>query len=147
MPIEYKVGDLFEAEEQALAHGCNCAGAMGKGIALIFKKRYPTMYKEYKKRCLEGKFQLGDVFVWEENGRTIFNLATQARPGPYASLEAIETSFQRMVQLAETKQITHIAMPQIGAGLGGLDWGAVKAVIEQVGSETEINLIVYELNR
>ena len=30
------------------AHGCNCAGAMGKGIAVQFKSKYPDMYLEYK---------------------------------------------------------------------------------------------------
>lgn len=31
------LGDLFEASEAALAHGCNCQGSMGAGIAVEFK--------------------------------------------------------------------------------------------------------------
>jgi O-acetyl-ADP-ribose deacetylase (regulator of RNase III) len=36
MPIEFVIGDLFvnRFQAQALAHGCNCQGAMGAGIAM-----------------------------------------------------------------------------------------------------------------
>lgn len=44
--------DLFEISNYA--HGCNCAGAMGKGIALQFKDKFPKMYLEYKRRCKEA---------------------------------------------------------------------------------------------
>jgi hypothetical protein len=30
MPARFVKGDLFAADLPALAHGCNCAGAMGK---------------------------------------------------------------------------------------------------------------------
>ena len=31
MPVIERSGDLFDPPEPALAHGCNCAGAMGRG--------------------------------------------------------------------------------------------------------------------
>jgi O-acetyl-ADP-ribose deacetylase (regulator of RNase III) len=36
MPIEFITGDLFvnRFQAQALAHGCNCQGSMGAGIAM-----------------------------------------------------------------------------------------------------------------
>ena len=41
-------GDIFSISGiSCYAHGCNCAGAMGKGIALQFKKRFPQMYLQY----------------------------------------------------------------------------------------------------
>ena len=40
-------GNIFKlAGVHAYAHGCNCAGAMGRGIAVQFKERYPEMYPE-----------------------------------------------------------------------------------------------------
>jgi hypothetical protein len=50
---------------------------MGKGIAVEFKARFPRMYSEYKQRCADGRFRLGDVFTWHEAGMTVFNLGTQ----------------------------------------------------------------------
>lgn len=60
------------------AHGCNCAGAMGKGIALDFKVRFPKMYEEYKVRCKNGTFSLGDVFVYSSPPFTVFNLGHES---------------------------------------------------------------------
>jgi O-acetyl-ADP-ribose deacetylase (regulator of RNase III) len=71
-------GDIFSLEGVSnFAHGCNCAGAMGKGIALQFKTKYPKMYKEYKALCQEGLFLLGDIFIYKYETGTIFNLGTQ----------------------------------------------------------------------
>jgi len=38
MAVQYLTGDLFANmhKAQALAHGCNCKGSMGKGIATGF---------------------------------------------------------------------------------------------------------------
>ena len=56
-------GDIFSISGiSCYAHGCNCAGAMGKGIALQFKKRFPQMYLQYRKKCLQNQFHPGDVF-------------------------------------------------------------------------------------
>ena len=53
-------GDIFRLEGvTSYAHGCNCAGAMGKGIAVSFKQRLPEMYAEYKELCRNGQFKPG----------------------------------------------------------------------------------------
>jgi O-acetyl-ADP-ribose deacetylase (regulator of RNase III) len=46
MPIQNVRGDLFDNAHhvQAFAHGCNCQGSMGAGIAKTFRSRYPEMY-------------------------------------------------------------------------------------------------------
>ena len=82
MPIQYVSGDLFENvyEVQAFAHGCNCQGAMGAGIATGFRERYPEMYAQYLAMCKAEprQFNLGDVFLWREQGKpSVFNLGTQ----------------------------------------------------------------------
>ena len=72
MPIKYTSGDMFFNRDnvQAFAHGCNCQGAMGAGIAVAFKKHYPEMYTEYRRRCKAKprEFNLGDAFLWKEKG-------------------------------------------------------------------------------
>ena len=52
-------GDIFRIEGvSSYAHGCNCAGAMGKGIAVQFKDKYPDMYLEYKKTSFAPEMYL-----------------------------------------------------------------------------------------
>ncbi|HEX2908790.1 MAG TPA: macro domain-containing protein [Phototrophicaceae bacterium] len=145
MPLEYRQGDLFAAGDlNAFAHGCNCAGVMGKGIALEFKRRYPRMYEEYRQRCLRGQFDLGDVFTWSENSLTIFNLATQSKPGSIAQLVAIETALRSMTALGENLHLEKIGLPRIGAGLGQLNWELVKAAIERVAASTTVTLVIFD---
>jgi O-acetyl-ADP-ribose deacetylase (regulator of RNase III) len=145
MPTRFLKGDLFHhGELQALAHGCNCAGAMGKGIAVEFRARYPEMYAEYKKRCEDGRFKLGDVFAWAEGGLTIFNLGTQATWRTKADIGAIGTSVRAMIRLAEERGIEKIGLPRIGAGLGGLPWEPIRTLLDEIGNETTVALIVFE---
>src|SRR5262245_30745605 len=81
MPVEFVSGDpvanRFKA--QALAHGCNCQGSMGAGIAKGFRDRYPAMYEEYRRCKAEyRRFNLGDAWLWKSDGRPwVFNLGTQ----------------------------------------------------------------------
>ena len=142
--LEY--GDIFKLPNvDGLGHGCNCAGAMGKGIALTFKKKYPQMYLAYRKRCQNGQFVLGDVFVWENSSPTIFNLATQKHWRGKAEVWAIEASLSKMFGIAEQKSLARLAIPRIGAGLGGLDWELVKNSISKIGNGySTVHLIVVE---
>ena len=82
MPIEYVSGDLFVNRygAKALAHGCNCQGSMGAGVATGFRDRYPDMYAEYRRKCKAEprQFNLGDAWLWKANDRPwVFNLGTQ----------------------------------------------------------------------
>jgi O-acetyl-ADP-ribose deacetylase (regulator of RNase III) len=145
MPVVFTKGDLFATEGlTAYAHGCNCAGAMGAGIAIEFRKRWPRMYEEYALRCADRRFQLGDVFVWSEDGATIYNLGTQAHWRKKAQIPALARALRAMTTLATNAGIERIGLPRIGAGLGGLDWVRVKRVLAEVGAETPVKLEVFE---
>jgi O-acetyl-ADP-ribose deacetylase (regulator of RNase III) len=145
MPATFVGGDLFAyAGLDALAHGCNCAGAMGKGIALEFKRRFPKMYAEYKALCASGQFRLGGVFVWRGSEAIVFNLGTQRSWRSPADSSAIESALREMCQLAERMGLSRVGLPRIGSGLGGLPWSDVRTIIERVSALTTIELVVFE---
>jgi len=146
MSVIYTKGNIFLLNKEviAFAHGCNCAGSMGKGIAVTFRKKWPEMYQEYKRRCSKKQFKLGDVFYWQEEGYQIFNLGTQKHWRSKAELNAIKKAITTMLTLAEQQAIRTIALPKIGAGLGGLNWQVVKDAIQQIAEQTQITLIVVE---
>jgi O-acetyl-ADP-ribose deacetylase (regulator of RNase III) len=144
MPVLFTKGDLFATPGlSAFAHGCNCAGAMGAGVAVEFKRRWPRMFDEYAARCADGRFGLGDVFVWNEGEETVFNLGTQAHWKEKARIPALVKSLGRMVELAELAGIERVGLPRIGAGLGGLDWPRVKKVLQEVGGPAKVTLVVF----
>ena len=117
---------------------------MGKGIAVEFRRRFPAMYEEYRARCADGRFGLGDVIAWSADGRTVFNLGTQKTWRTKAKLADVETALRAMVTLAELDRIAEIGMPRIGAGLGALPWTDVRAAIERIGAATAVTLVVFE---
>ena len=139
-------GDIFEVENvHSYAHGCNCAGAMGRGIAAQFKERYPAMYKEYYRLCKEGKFRPGDVYDYDYGNGHIYNLGTQETWQTKAKLEYIADALEKMLTLAEKDQVSAIALPAIGAGLGGLKWEDVKVTIKDVARyHPSVDLFVVE---
>jgi O-acetyl-ADP-ribose deacetylase (regulator of RNase III) len=145
MPTTLVKGDLFQTEGlRAYAHGCNCAGAMGAGVAVAFKKRWPRMFEEYTARCADGRFRLGDVFVWNEGDEVVYNLATQEHWKTKARLPALARALRKAVALAEHAGVERIGLPRIGAGLGGLEWPRVKSVLNEIGGETKVTLVVFE---
>lgn len=139
-------GDIFHIPDvNNYAHGCNCAGAMGKGIAVTFKEKFPRMYQEYKQLCRNKQFTPGDVFMYNYGGGMVFNLGTQQSWTTKATIEAVATSLEKMLQLAKENQVDKIALPKIGAGLGKLDWDDVKQVIDrQAAAYPGITLFVVE---
>lgn len=145
MAFRMVTGDLFDLGLPALGHGCNCVGAMGAGIAVEFKRRYPRMYLEYRRRCQHGRFQLGDIFVWEEPDLVIYNLATQPVPRPSATLAAIDTSVRAALADAQQRGLPRLGVPRIGAGLGGLDWNDVKDVLADAGGGSPVELVAVSL--
>jgi len=145
MPAVFTKGDLFAAPEiRAYAHGCNCAGAMGAGIAIEFKRRWPRMFDEYAARCADRRFGIGDVFVWSEGEHTIFNLGTQEHWRKKAQIPALVKSLTKMLELASLAGIERVGVPRIGAGLGGLDWARAKKVMVETAAESKVTMLVFE---
>ncbi|NIG53536.1 macro domain-containing protein [Chitinophaga sp. Cy-1792] len=139
-------GDIFQLPEtKNYAHGCNCAGAMGKGIAVAFKEKFPEMYLSYKQLCKTGNFKPGDVFTYKYQDGYVFNVGTQKSWTTPATLDTVTQGLDKMMKEATTAGVDNIALPRIGAGLGKLDWEEVKRVINHIGDAyPHIDLYVVE---
>lgn len=139
-------GDIFSIPNvTSYAHGCNCAGAMGKGIALQFREKFPAMYTEYRELCANGTFRVGDVFDYDYGQGHVYNLGTQVTWRTKAKLEYIKSAVEKMMTLAEASGIRRIALPAIGAGLGGLRWDDVKELLNNAAAfHPSVDLFVVE---
>ncbi len=148
MPARFVSGDIFSTPpEVALAHGCNCAGAMGKGIAVEFKRRWPQMYEQYKLLCKAGEFVCGEVFRWTDpaTGRVIFNLGIQRTWRTKATKEAVAASLSQMIAIADGDGIRTARLPMIGAGLGGLNADDVKEMLVEYSRDSAVvELVICE---
>lgn len=145
--ITYVTGDLFTTPGlYALAHGVNCVGVMGKGIAAQFKARWPAMHWEYQRVCRRGDLAPGGIHVWRMGGRPkVYNLATQKGLGAQASLVAIREAMVKMLQHAEANGVKRIGMPRVGCGIGGLAWADVGLVIADVAQRSPVEIVAVSL--
>jgi O-acetyl-ADP-ribose deacetylase (regulator of RNase III) len=139
------VGDLFDADADALAHGINCKGAMAAGIAAEFARRYPRMEKQYVERCQLDLIRPSSYFFWAGDRPLVYNLATQMFPGSDARLTWVKRSVDAMLTHARGVGIQSIAMPRIGCGIGGLQWEDVSMVIKELAESSPIDVNVYSL--
>lgn len=141
MKIIYKAGDLLEAPERAICHGCNAQGKMGAGIAVPIKKRYPIAFEAYRStyEAQGNRLHLGQVItVVCPDGRTVFNAVTQEfygrEPGRvYVSYDAVAQAIGHIDAWADEQNAVArpvVAFPKIGAGLANGDWERLAAIIE-----------------
>lgn len=142
-------GDIFASDEKIIAHGCNCIGLMGAGIARTIKNRYPEVYEAYYDECNKGKFIPGSVLpvICHNEDRIIVNLGTQLQPGADATFHRLKLSFDNMFMRMSMKGLTRVAMPLIGCGIGGLE---VPEFIDALNdcldnAESPITVAVYRL--
>lgn len=138
-------GDLFGALEpgDSIAHGANCKGLMGAGVAAPIHDRYPLNYAVYRFLCDSGKFVPGDCLVVPDGEHTVFNLATQYYPGPDAQYEYIRKAAFNMYWQAVNRGITKIKTVRMGAGIGGLDWDRVADILRDTGDDSIVLDVYY----
>lgn len=123
-------GDLFLSGAPAIGHGVNCRGVMGAGIAKVFRAEYPEMYQKYKSLCERGLLTPGNTWPWQDaSGLVIYNMASQDEPGANARLEWLARTASRVLVNADARKFDRVAIPQIGCGIGGLEWDDVEEVL------------------
>lgn len=146
--IEFKTGNILEANVDALVNTVNCVGIMGRGIALQFKNMFPDNFKAYAAACNRNEVQPGKMFVFETgefSPRYIINFPTKRHWKGKSRVEDIEAGLIDLVRVINHRNIRSIAIPPLGAGLGGLDWSDIRprivTALEQVAS---VSATIYE---
>lgn len=136
-------GDLFTLFEngdvEAIGHGANCQSIMGAGIALQVKKRYPEAYYGDLFSPLSPVQKLGNYS--SNKMQTIFNFYTQFEPGPNANYIWIKSCLRKF----NHQYIgTHLGLPQIGCGIGGLNWGIVREIVQRELTDCNVTVAIYK---
>lgn len=146
MASELRQGNLFDCatEVQTLVNTVNTRGVMGKGLALEFRQRYPAMYKDYRRRCREGRVRVGEPYLYAAQHPWVLNFPTKDDWRRPSRLEWIEAGLQYFVEHYAEWGITSIAFPQLGAQLGGLPWEAVRPLMQRYLDPLPIRVLIVE---
>jgi O-acetyl-ADP-ribose deacetylase (regulator of RNase III) len=167
--VQYRHGDLLSHKGRFVMHGCNAQGVMGSGVAKEIRATYPLAYTKYREKYEEeNKLVMGSVVAVDCGRHVIFNAITQEFFGKdgrrYVDYSAISTalvSINKLINDAkrefegnrfaqqsrgygwtpfEEEEPIELAMPLIGAGLGGGDWGIISNILSQ---DYEFQPVVY----
>jgi O-acetyl-ADP-ribose deacetylase (regulator of RNase III) len=151
MSIRIVKGNLFSSTANVIAHGVNCRGAFGSGVAGQIRKRWPEVYRAYLTKHTDDGWVLGDLQVVDLEGsnQKIANLATQQGYGytnnVYVDYKALRLSMAKLFKHCHDCGYS-IAMPKIGAGLAGGDWTTIYGIIsEEAEKYPDLDIKIYAL--
>lgn len=147
--IKLRAGDILKADAEALVNTVNCVGIMGRGIALQFKNAFPANFRAYALACEDGKVQPGKMFVYDTdsftNPRYIINFPTKRHWKGKSRIEDIDSGLVALARELTERRIKSVAIPPLGAGLGGLDWSDVRPRIEAALRDLpNLDVLIYE---
>lgn len=149
--IKFVKGNFFDFKADIRINTVNCVGAMGAGVALQFKIKYPEMNKEYIKACNDGTIQIGRPHVWTNNdffnqdeNVIIINFPTKLHWKNPSEYEYVERGLLWLSNFLINHQGKTITVPALGCGHGGLDWVIVKEMIVKYLSNLDMTILVFE---
>ena len=98
MPTTYVRGNIFESPAETLVNTVNTVGVMGKGIAYEFKRLYPEMFREYRDLCERGSLQIGALYLYRTDHKSVLNFPTKKHWRSPSQPEYIEEGLKTFVR-------------------------------------------------
>jgi O-acetyl-ADP-ribose deacetylase (regulator of RNase III) len=124
--LEVRTGDLFTSGARTLVNPVNTAGVMGAGLAAEFRRRFPDLDADYRRRCAAGQLRLGQPYLYRTSaGVQVINFPTKGHWRQPSQLADLDQGLAYLVAHAADWQLGSVAVPTLGAGLGGLSWELV----------------------
>lgn len=128
-----------------MIHGANCYHTMGAGLAKQVRNNFLCAYhadlntvKGVEEKV--GLYSIGYFLDGEqEEPLYIINAYTQFKTGEDARYAAVKEAFQSL-DMAFGNGCTFL-IPTIGCGIGGLDWGMTKQLINEATPNLDLVLI------
>ncbi len=143
-------GDILLTKADAIAHGVAPNDDFATGLAHSLREQWPGMYKDFRHYCQTQHPKAGGTWIWSgPGGKRIINLMTQEaayghgeKPGR-ATIESVNHALRELKKLIEHEKLGSIAIPRLATGVGGLEWEAVKPLIQKHLSDVGVPVIVY----
>lgn len=111
----------------------NCAGAMGAGLALEFRRRWPRMYYAYRRVCEARLLAPGGLWVWQSSDTpTILCAATKDHWRGRSDVRWVKSCIDEIYHYVVELPPGRLSVPTLGCGLGGLAYEDVRPLLEKL---------------
>lgn len=129
--LEFVSTSLLDSPAQTLVNPVNTVGVMGKGLAAEFKRRYPAMFLEYRRRCAAKQLSVGELHLYKAVDKWVLNFPTKEHWRQPSQLAWVLRGLECFVATFAAEGISSVAFPMLGCGAGGLDWRVVEPVMRR----------------
>lgn len=147
MPYKELRGNIFASPADALVNTVNCVGAMGKGIALEFRRRFPAMFEEYQDLCERNQLKPGQIWPYKKSTPFVFNFAIKNDWHFPSRVEWIEECLTKFVEHRQHLGVSSVAFPWMGAMNGGIPVNTIKTLMRQyLSAIPDLDIEVYEFD-
>lgn len=150
MIVSERFEDITTATQPLIAHGVNCIGVMGAGVAKAIANKWPQVKQAYLDSfifpcpALLGMIQPVKI----HDNLTILNCFTQTFYGPgdkqYVDYNAVATCFWRISEMYPGQEL---AIPRIGAGLAGGSWKKLMGIIDHESRSVRVHVYTLTQNK
>jgi len=145
--------NLLEVKNGIICHQVNCIGAMGAGIALQIRNKWPVVYKNYKADCdsfaENPRKMLGHVQdTLVSDGLVVANCFGQVYPGRRGNMTEYGAWNTILDKLSDLSNYFHLDlhMPyMIGCGLAGGDWDTMLKKIQSKFGQGDTKVFIHHL--
>jgi O-acetyl-ADP-ribose deacetylase (regulator of RNase III) len=151
--VKFITGDIFNSKAEALVCPSNAQGTLGAGLAKQFRDMgsvsddFKEANEAYYDVCRKGLMAGGSCMYYEFKQpighlKGIVYCATKGYWSLPSKLEYVETGLGNLLKLISYNKINSIAIPLLGAGLGGLPEPTVEFAIKSAFDHNQQNCSV-----
>ncbi|MBS7671680.1 macro domain-containing protein [Croceicoccus gelatinilyticus] len=136
--LSYVSGNIVDDRAQVLVNTVNCQlsrygnGVMGKGVALAFKERFPSIMADYEAAIRSGEMRPGRALLFDlPDGRKWAALGTKDHFRDPSEFSWVDKGLAELGEKMREAGLKSVALPPPGCGNGGLDWKKVEPLVHQ----------------
>ena len=145
--------NLLDVKSGIICHQVNCIGAMGAGLALQIKNKWPVVFKNYKDDCntfasnpskLMGRVQ--DTMV--SPNLVVANCFGKVVPGRNKKMtdyKAWDEIIDKLNDLSNYFSLDLHFPWKVGCGLAGGDWNVMLGKIRERFGESNTKVFIHQL--
>ena len=160
--VKYLIGDATKpisgnTPYHVIAHCCNNIGAWGRGFVLAVSALSPlprVRYIAWHKGPQKMELGMVQMVPLPNTNLIVSNMIGQngirGKRNPNGSItppinyDALTTCLRKTAAWAKRRN-ADIHAPRIGCGLAGGDWKIVETILEEISSDFDIDIYIYDL--
>lgn len=146
----HSTGSIFDADAEMITNPVNTRGISGKGLAKVFKEKYPTADVSYVFWAKQQHAAPGNVLIVpmpvaerRKSQKYICYFPTKVNWQNPSKIEYIQDGLAALLIEMQRQGISSVALPALGCGLGGLPFDEVRDTIEQVFNRDDLTAYLY----